>query len=130
MTKYGMATKDSSTSKVTSTQEAPILSNNGGLDGAALLITRHKLNGASTYERRPKIQRMEVTTNQEKGDLGVITVENQVTPRTPSGKSMRNQQIRSHHVLKLIEKVEDTISPLKTTQHYLIPIHSAKSKWN
>ena len=40
-----MATKDSSTSKVTFTQEAPILSNNGGSDGATLIIPRHKLNG-------------------------------------------------------------------------------------
>ncbi|RVX00107.1 hypothetical protein CK203_026610 [Vitis vinifera] len=47
MTKYGMTTKkDSSTLEVTSTQEAPIPSNNGGSDDAALLITKHKLNGA------------------------------------------------------------------------------------
>ena len=45
MTKYGMTTKDSSTLEVTSTQEAPIPSNNGGSDDAALLITKHKLNG-------------------------------------------------------------------------------------
>ena len=45
MTKYRMTTKDSSTSKVTSIHKAPIPSNNGGSDGVALLITRHKLNG-------------------------------------------------------------------------------------
>ena len=46
MTKYGMAAKkDYLTSEVTSTQEAPISSTNGGLDGAVFLITRHKLNG-------------------------------------------------------------------------------------
>ena len=46
MTKYGMTTKkDSSTLEVTSTQEAPIPSKNGGSDDAALLITKHKLNG-------------------------------------------------------------------------------------
>ena len=44
-TKYGMTTKDSSTSEITSTQKAPIPSNNGGPDGVALLITGHKLNG-------------------------------------------------------------------------------------
>ena len=46
MTKYEMTTKkDSSTLEVTSTQEAPIPSKNGGSDDAALLITKHKLNG-------------------------------------------------------------------------------------
>ena len=44
MTIYRMTTKDSSTSKVTSTQEPPIPINNGGSDGTALLITGHKLN--------------------------------------------------------------------------------------
>ena len=45
MTKYKMATKDSLTSEVTSTQKAPIPSNNGGSDGVVVLITKHKLNG-------------------------------------------------------------------------------------
>ena len=46
ITKYRIATKkDSSTSEVTSTQEVPIPSNNGGSDGVALLITGHKWNG-------------------------------------------------------------------------------------
>ena len=45
MTKYRMATKDSSTLEVTSTQEAPILRNNEGSDGVTLVITRHKTNG-------------------------------------------------------------------------------------
>ena len=85
---------------------------------------------------RVQPQRLEIllilpmTTDQEKGDLGVITTENQVTPRTSIGKSMENQQIESCHVLKMIKKVEDTVSALKTTQHHLIPIHSEKSNWN
>ncbi|KAL6348275.1 hypothetical protein AAG906_005572 [Vitis piasezkii] len=49
MTKYGKATKDSSTLEVTSTQEAPIPSNNGGSDGAVFLITGCKLNGRTIF---------------------------------------------------------------------------------
>ena len=46
MTQYRMTIKkDSSNSEVTSTQEAPISSNKGGSNGAALLITGHKLDG-------------------------------------------------------------------------------------
>ncbi|KAL6342848.1 hypothetical protein AAG906_016867 [Vitis piasezkii] len=43
MTKYGMATKkDYLTSEVTSTQEAPISSTNGGLDGAMFICGKGK----------------------------------------------------------------------------------------
>ncbi|RVW87676.1 hypothetical protein CK203_041170 [Vitis vinifera] len=45
----------------------------------------------------------------------MIIAENQVTPWTGAGKSMGNQRIGSCHVLKMIEKAEDTMSPLRTT---------------
>ncbi|KAL6340067.1 hypothetical protein AAG906_038902 [Vitis piasezkii] len=48
-------------------------------------------------------------TDQEKGDLGVITIKNQVTSRTIARKSMGNQWIGSHRILKMMEKVHVTI---------------------
>ena len=71
-----------------------------------------------------------MTASHEKGDLSVITAKNQVIPSTHVGKSMGNQQIGSHHVLKMIEKVEDTMSLLRIAQHHLISVCSAKSNWN
>ena len=71
-----------------------------------------------------------MTIDQEKGDLGVIIAEKQVTPRTHARKFMGNQGLGSHYVLKIIEKVEDTMLPLKTTQNHTIPIRSIKSNWN
>ena len=54
-----MATKkDSSTSEVTSTQEVPIPSNNGGSDGVALLITGHKWNGQNYLQQSHAIMMM------------------------------------------------------------------------
>ncbi|RVW69273.1 hypothetical protein CK203_061365 [Vitis vinifera] len=47
----------------------------------------------------------------KKEDLGVITAKTRSYQRTHAGKSMGNQRIGSRHILKMIEKIEDTMSP-------------------